>query len=69
MVKTSVASFARFSGGKKMLKSVEIPLNAKMIIIEEVYEDKKFIKTEDYFYNTSGAADNCEYSLNTTSWD
>ena len=52
-----------------MLKSVEIPLNAKMIIIEEIYEDKKFIKTEDYFYNTPGTADNCEYSLNTTSWD
>lgn len=52
-----------------MLKSVEIPLNAKMIIIEEVYEDKKFIKTEDYYYNISGAADNCEYSQNTTSWD
>lgn len=52
-----------------MKNTVEIPLIAKMIIIEEVFEDEKFIKTEDNFYNNSGADNNCEYCMNTTAWD
>ncbi len=52
-----------------MLTAVEILLIAKMVIIEEVYEDETFIKTEDYFYNNSGSDNNCEYCQNTTSWD
>ena len=52
-----------------MKNTLEIPLNAKMIIIQEVYEDEVFVKTEDYFYNNSGAQDTCEYALNTTAWD
>lgn len=52
-----------------MLTVVEIPLIARMVIIKEEYEDEKFIKTEDFFYNNSGSDNNCEYCQNTTAWD
>jgi hypothetical protein len=52
-----------------MKNTFDIPLIAKMIIIQEVFEDEKFIKTEDYFYNNSGSENDCEYCRNTTAWD